>query len=184
MKVFTMRALFVGRFQPFHNGHLALLRNILAEKDVYSLVVAIGSTQHSHSLENPFTCGERILMIGSVVFEELYNKGGISPARIFIVPVPDVERNAIWVTHLESYCPPFQVVYTNNSLVQRLFEEVDYEVRTIKFVERQRFWGTEIRRRILEKDDWRDLVPPAVYSIIEKLQITERIREIGRADTI
>ena len=78
-----MRALFVGRFQPFHNGHLALMRNILAEKDIKSLVIAIGSTQHSHSLINPLTCGERILMIGSVVFEELYktvpNNHNLSP---------------------------------------------------------------------------------------------------------
>ncbi|MFX0114074.1 MAG: nicotinamide-nucleotide adenylyltransferase [Candidatus Hodarchaeota archaeon] len=179
-----MRALFVGRFQPFHNGHLMLVRNILAEEDVDSIVIAIGSTQHSHSLENPFTCGERIQMIGSAVFEELYNKDQISPARIFVVPVPDVERNAIWVPHLESYCPAFQVAYTNNPLVQRLFEEAGYPVRSFPLIERKRFWGTEIRRRMLEKEDWSELVPPAVHSVIEKLRIAERIREISQEDII
>ncbi len=179
-----MRALFIGRFQPFHNGHLMLVRNVLAEEDVDSLVIAIGSTQHSHSQENPFTCGERILMIGSAVFEELYNKDGISPARIFVVPVPDVERNAIWVPHLESYCPPFQAVYTKNPLVQRLFEETGYPVRSFPFIERKRFWGTEIRRRMLEKKYWEDLVPPAVYSVIKKLRIAERIHEINQKDTV
>jgi nicotinamide-nucleotide adenylyltransferase len=179
-----MRALFIGRFQPFHNGHLVLVRNILKEEDVDSLVIAIGSTQHSHSLENPFTCGERILMIGSAVFEELYNRDGISPARIFVVPVPDVERNAIWVTHLESYCPPFQVAYSNNPLVQRLFEETGYPVRSFPLVERKRFWGTEIRRRMLEKEDWRELVPPAIHSAIDKLRIAERLREISQEDIL
>ncbi len=179
-----MRALFVGRFQPFHFGHLALVKKILTEKDIDSLIIAIGSTQHSHSLENPFTCGERILMIGSVIFEELYNKDKISPAKIFVVPVPDVERNAIWVSHLESYCPPFQIIYSNNPLVNRLFSESNYEVRDIELIERDKFWGTEVRRRMLKGQDWRDLVPNAVFKVIKKLQIAERMQSLQHLDNL
>jgi nicotinamide-nucleotide adenylyltransferase len=49
--------LLLGRFQPFHNGHLFALRLILREND--RAVVVIGSAQASHDSENPFSAGER-----------------------------------------------------------------------------------------------------------------------------
>ncbi|MEM2975778.1 MAG: adenylyltransferase/cytidyltransferase family protein, partial [Candidatus Bathyarchaeia archaeon] len=47
------RGLFVGRFQPFHLGHLTAVKNIL--KSVDELVIIVGSAQYSHRLDNPFT---------------------------------------------------------------------------------------------------------------------------------
>ena len=55
------RALFVGRFQPFHYGHLHAIEKILEECD--ELVLVVGSAQMSHEHDNPFTAGERIEMI-------------------------------------------------------------------------------------------------------------------------
>ena len=37
------RALFIGRFQPFHNAHLADIKKILKEND--EVLIAIGSSQ-------------------------------------------------------------------------------------------------------------------------------------------
>ena len=34
-----MRALYVGRFQPFHNGHLEVVRHILSRADELILVI-------------------------------------------------------------------------------------------------------------------------------------------------
>jgi nicotinamide-nucleotide adenylyltransferase len=51
----------VGRFQPFHIGHLALARQILGECD--ELVIAIGSAQFNFIEKDPFTAGERVVMI-------------------------------------------------------------------------------------------------------------------------
>ncbi|MEM0023032.1 MAG: adenylyltransferase/cytidyltransferase family protein, partial [Archaeoglobaceae archaeon] len=48
-----MRALFIGRFQPYHLGHHEVVKKILEEVD--ELIIGIGSAQESHSLENPFT---------------------------------------------------------------------------------------------------------------------------------
>ncbi len=62
-----MRAFFVGRFQPYHLGHHEVIRSILREVD--ELIIGIGSAQESHSLENPFTAGERVLMIDKAVEE-------------------------------------------------------------------------------------------------------------------
>ena len=57
------RALFVGRFQPFHYGHLHAVESILKEND--ELLLVVGSAQMSHEPDNPFTAGERIEMIPS-----------------------------------------------------------------------------------------------------------------------
>ncbi|MCL4518781.1 MAG: adenylyltransferase/cytidyltransferase family protein, partial [Thaumarchaeota archaeon] len=53
--------LFIGRFQPFHLGHLSTVK--FALKHVKQLYILVGSSQKSHELKNPFTAGERILMI-------------------------------------------------------------------------------------------------------------------------
>jgi len=53
--------LFIGRFQPFHLGHLSDIKDALKEVD--ELVIAIGSSQHSGTKENPFSTEERIKMI-------------------------------------------------------------------------------------------------------------------------
>ncbi|EQD45121.1 nicotinamide-nucleotide adenylyltransferase, partial [mine drainage metagenome] len=52
-----MRAFVVGRFQPFHNGHLHVIKEILSQYS--SVIIGIGSAQYSHTMENPFTAGER-----------------------------------------------------------------------------------------------------------------------------
>ena len=56
-----MNALFIGRFQPFHKGHLKIIQNISKEYD--EIIIGIGSSQYGHALENPFTIDERITMI-------------------------------------------------------------------------------------------------------------------------
>jgi nicotinamide-nucleotide adenylyltransferase len=55
------RGLYVGRFQPFHLGHLEAIENVLKEAE--ELVIVIGSAQYSHNINNPFTAGERLVMI-------------------------------------------------------------------------------------------------------------------------
>jgi nicotinamide-nucleotide adenylyltransferase len=55
------RGLYVGRFQPFHNGHLDAIKYALNSVD--ELVIVIGSAQYSHHSHNPFTAGERLTMV-------------------------------------------------------------------------------------------------------------------------
>ena len=56
-----IRGLFIGRFSPFHLGHLQMIKTILSEVD--ELIIVIGSAQQSHTMTDPFTAGERGLMI-------------------------------------------------------------------------------------------------------------------------
>jgi nicotinamide-nucleotide adenylyltransferase len=133
-----MRALTIGRFQPFHNGHLEVIKEVIDEQD--SIVIGIGSAQHSHSLENPFTAGERYLMISNTLVSNNID-------NYFIVPIIDMNRYAIWVAHVESLIPPVDVVYTHNPLTRRLFLEKSYDVQTPMEYNRENLSGKEIRRQ-------------------------------------
>jgi nicotinamide-nucleotide adenylyltransferase len=169
------RALFIGRFQPPHLGHLEVFKRILSEVD--ELIVGIGSAQESHTLENPFTAGERILMLGRALAEE-----GIGVSRVHIVPIPDVNNNALWVSHVLSFSPPFSVVYTGNPLVRRLFREAGYEVRTPPLYNRREYVGTKIREHMIRGKKWKHLVPPAVVKVIEEIDGVGRLRDLSKTN--
>ncbi|MEM2905637.1 MAG: nicotinamide-nucleotide adenylyltransferase [Candidatus Bathyarchaeia archaeon] len=169
-------ALYVGRFQPFHKGHLHAVRYILSKAD--QLLVVVGSAQYSHTRRNPFSAGERITMIYRALDSE-----GVERARYSVFPVPDIHAHSLWVPYLISYLPRFDVVYTNEPLVKRLFEEDGhYRVEPIPLLERETFNATEIRQRMITERDWSDLVPDAVRDYIREIKGDRRVRDLAQRD--
>ena len=120
----TMRGMIVGRFQPFHKGHLNAVKYILSEVD--DLIVIIAASQQSHQKDNPFTAGERITMIN-----EALKKVGIDQSYFWIIPIPDVHFHKLWVAQVTGYSPKFKVVYSNEPLTRRLFKEEGFKVKAI-----------------------------------------------------
>lgn len=169
------RGLFVGRFQPPHLGHIYAIKTALEECD--ELIIVVGSAQYSHTLENPFTAGERIEMIRKALKEE-----GISLNKVYIIPIPDVGEHSVWVARVKSFCPKFHVVYTNNPLVKKLFEEEGYEVKPVNLYQRDLEMGTRIREMMLRGGDWEDLVPHSVAECIKSIGGIERLRTIAQKD--
>lgn len=167
------RAFYIGRFQPYHLGHHFILQRIAEQAD--EVVIGIGSADRSHEPENPFTAGERLLMIQRSLADEGF------PGKAYIIPLEDVRRNSIWVSHVRSMTPPFQVVFSNNPLVERLFREAGVEVRGNPLYQREQYSGTEIRRRMLVGEPWEDLVPEAVVRVIEEVDGIERLRKVALA---
>ena len=106
------RALFIGRFQPFHKGHIYCVKKLLKSFD--EVIIVVGSAQESRTKKNPFTAGERVEMIRLSFKSEL--------SRILILPVPDINNHLYWVSHILSYVPKFDEVYSNNELVLELFK--------------------------------------------------------------
>jgi len=80
---------FIGRFQPFHVGHLRVLKQALAQSA--QVIVLIGSARQARNTRNPFTVAERKAMI----------LGSLSPdeaARVHCQPLDDCLYNdALWV---------------------------------------------------------------------------------------
>lgn len=167
-----MRALFIGRFQPFHNGHLEVIREIARQ---FVPVIAIGSAGLSHTVNDPFTAGERYLMIS-----EALKSDGIT--EFAIIPVMDVNRYGIWVSHIRTLVPPFDVVVSNNSLTRRLFSEQGYEVQAPKRYSRNVYQGTYIRQLMLTGGEWDHLVPPAVQEAILSFNGIDRMLELSESD--
>ncbi|MEM3695230.1 MAG: nicotinamide-nucleotide adenylyltransferase [Candidatus Bathyarchaeia archaeon] len=171
------RGLYVGRFQPFHLGHLGAIKDILKEVD--ELVIVIGSAQYSHNLNNPFTAGERLVMIRRALEE-----AEIPHSKFWIVPVPDVHLHMMWVSAVEGYTPHFDVVYSNEPLTRRLFIEAGYEVKNIRFHERKLYSSTEIRERMLKDKSWEELVPKSVAAFIKGIDGVNRLRDLVKSDKV
>ena len=169
-------ALFVGRFQPFHKGHLHAIHLILGREP--KVVIAVGSSLSSHEERNPFTMGERVQMILGALAENNVERG-----RYLITGVPDTEFHPSWVTYVLKSVPPINRVYTNDPLTTTLFEEEGYEVVAIPLQDRSVCSGTEIRRRIVNREDWSDLVPRAVHDVIRSFHGDVRIRRISSSDS-
>ncbi len=169
------RGLFVGRFQPFHLGHLEAVKYILSRET--EVIIVVGSAQYSHSLENPFTAGERIEMIRRALDRE-----DVDTSRYYLIPVEDVNIHAVWVSHLVSKVPSFQIVYSNEPLTRQLFEDAGYQVEDIPFFDRGRYYATEIRQRILNGKPWEKLIPHPVAEFIKSIKGDRRVKVLASND--
>lgn len=160
-------ALYIGRFQPFHNGHYKVVKQLLEKHE--KLILVIGSSESPISEKNPFSAAERAMMVRRSVEEE-------DLARITIVPVPDINDHSRWVGHVRSLIPDFDAVYSNNSLVTRLFKEQGVEVIPIGFIDRGKNEGKNIRRLMCAKNpEWEMHVPPGVAQYIRSIDGINRI---------
>src|SRR5271157_1203125 len=98
--LFTMKkGLFIGRFQPLHNGHIGVIKDAMKELD--ELIIGVGSAEKHHSKDNPFTFEERKQMIENSI------KGNYK-----IIPIPDINNYEKWVDHVKTLVGDFDIVYT------------------------------------------------------------------------
>ena len=167
-----VRGILIGRMQPVHNGHMEVIKRIL--EDVDEIVIGIGSAQLSHEVKDPFTAGERVLMMTQALAEI-----DVDPSRYYIIPMQDINFNAIWASHVKMLTPPFSIVYSGNPLVKQLFVEEGYEVRQPPLYDRIHLSGTEVRRRILEDKNWQELVPKATADLLKEIDGVNRLKNLS-----
>jgi nicotinamide-nucleotide adenylyltransferase len=165
----------VGRFQPFHNGHLEAVKYALKKVDY--LYIVIGSSQKSHERDNPFTAGERIAMIKSAL-----DSKNVKPAKWMAIPIADTVSHALWPAILKTTVPPFDLVFTNDGLTTRLLKEQGIKVEAVPYFQRSNYSATNVRNRILEEKDWEKLVPDSVASLVREMGGVERVRSMIRKD--
>lgn len=169
----SRRGLFVERFQPFHLGHLGAISDVLEEID--ELVIVISGAQYSHNRDDPFTAGERLVMVRRALEE-----AEINCSRVWVVPVPDVDMHIMWVSTLESYTPRFDVVYSEEPLTRRLFLEAGYKVKSICFRKREIHSSVEVRKKMLNGDTWEKLVPQSVVNFVKEIDGVKRLRDLNK----
>ncbi len=162
------RALYPGRFQPFHKGHLHAVEYILKEFD--EIIIAIMAAQYNFTFENPFTAGERIWMIRECLKNYI--------ERIIIVPILNIENNYPWISNLKSFVPPFDIIFSNHPLIKILCEKENFPVREIPFLKREEYVGKRIREMMAEGKDFEEFLPPKIVEIIKKINGIERIKKL------
>ncbi|MGB7635219.1 MAG: nicotinamide-nucleotide adenylyltransferase [Nitrososphaeraceae archaeon] len=166
------RGLMIGRYQPFHLGHLSLAEEILSECD--ELVVAIGSPEANFSFNDPFTAGERVTMV-----HETLKIHGLSMSNCYVLPVPNSYNNYTWFEGIRSVIPKVTTVYSGNQFVKLLLPE-DVKVRSPTFVKNRIFNGTRIRNLIVRNGNWQDLVPSPVARFIKEIDGISRLKKLKK----
>lgn len=161
------KGFYIGRFQPFHLGHLSAIRQAL--KEVGELYIGIGSSQYKGQQTNPFSGEERKEMVQRAVREADLED------RCTVYLVPDIHEDDKWCAHVREIVPEFDLVYVGNEgLVKELFEKEGKS--PIRMVEHELdISATKIREAVRKNQAWEDFLPPAV---------TEYLKENGGADKI
>jgi len=163
-------ALFIGRFQPFHKGHLHAIRWIAARSS--KVIVAIGSAQFSHTPENPFSLKERMRMV-----KRQLSAAGLLK-KCVLRSVTDINDNTEWVAHLEAHVPKYDLFYSNNPLVTRLMKLGGRKVRKVPFLKMRTFNATKIREKMKGGKGWHKRVPHHVKKELKRIRGEERVRKL------
>ncbi len=145
--------LFIGRFQPLHNGHLHAIKSISRQVDL--LWIGIGSINKTRSAHDPFTFRERVWMIHTVL-----QQANIKNYRLF--GVRDHTQDSAWVRAIKRKIGRIDIVFTGNPWTNRCFIQQEYRVKTIQLFEQ--ISATKIRDALQHNHSWTQMVPPSLHS--------------------
>ena len=161
------RALFIGRFQPFHNGHLHIAKTLSKKFD--ELIIGIGSSREKNTLQNPFSYNERKQMISKSL------KGNkIRHFKIF--PIPDLFDDYKWTNYILENLPKFDVAYSGNDWTIRCFKK--HKIKAVKIKLVKGLSSTKIRELIKKNKNWENFVPKEIKWFIEKIKGVDKVKEI------
>lgn len=172
-----------GRFQLFHNDHLRYA--LLAKEQCKKLIVGITSPENaalireevdphrSEAASNPFTYYERYEMVKLALLE-----AGIPREDFEIVPYP-IERPEILYNYVPLNATSFFTIYDKwgYEKLERL-KSLGYGTVVLFDDKEKQMCSTEIRHKIFDGTEWKDMVPNAVYDYIVKHGLTEKVKKL------
>ena len=164
-----MDGLLIGRFQPFHLGHLDAVLFGLSRAE--NLFIGIGSSNKSNERKNPFSAEERREMIVTSIEPSIAD-------RIKIFDVPDVGDHEKWTFEIDKTVPKYDIVFTNDEFTRTLFEKREISVISVILKDREKFSGTNIRNLIAYDRNWRDLVPQGTRNVLDNINAKERLQNL------
>ena len=164
-----MNGLLIGRFQPFHLGHLDALQFALSK--VEKLWIGLGSSNKPPQKNNPFSAEERKKMILGSIDDSIKK-------RIEIYFIPDLENHVRWIELIDTIVPKFDVVFTNDELTKHLYSKRNVKVLSIPFTKREVLSGTNIRDLIISDQKWDDLVPEGTKNFLNSTSAKEHLKNL------
>ena len=162
-----MNGLLIGRFQPFHLGHLQALQFALSKVD--KLWVGLGSSNKPVDKNNPFTAEQRKEMILSSIDVSMKEK-------ISIYFIPDLDNHMRWIEKIDTIVPKFDIIFSNDDLTKHLYSKRNIQVLSIPFLNRESLSGTNIRDLIISDQKWDDLVPDGTRNFLEKSNVKDLLK--------
>lgn len=154
-------ALFIGRFQPFHNGHLYSLKKSLEVAETVKVVVAKSNV--SGTPDDPWDYKIRKQMVCEVAHAQ-----GILKRVAKICSCPDYPSDARWLSEIKKRAGQFDVVVSNNEWVLRVMREAGIPVYESGLYQRDELEGAKIREMMRRGDErWKLRVPKEVFGQID-----------------
>lgn len=172
---------FVGRFQPFHNGHLKVLLKAFDEAE--HVLVVVGSYRVPRSLKNPWSVDERMDIIRQSVPAGLRE-------RMTLLPLRDFTYNDLhWITSLQNVVSE-NAEHTNgrkNKLIGCFKDDSSYYLNLFPQWElvREPYYdsldASTVRDALFENGIVRhDLVPGSVADFLGGYLKSERYQELKK----
>jgi len=164
-----MNGLLIGRFQPFHLGHLEALQFALSKVD--KLWVGLGSSNKPAEKNNPFSAEERKTMILSSIDNSMKNK-------ISIYFIPDLDNHVKWIEKIDTIVPKFDIVFSNDPLTDHLYSKRIINVIPIPFLNRDKLSGTNIRNLIISDQKWENFVPEGTKNFLINFGVKKHLKNL------
>jgi len=164
-----MNGLLIGRFQPFHLGHLEALQFALSKVD--KLWVGLGSSNKPVQKNNPFSAEERKQMILSSIDNTMKEK-------ISIYFIPDLDNHVKWIEKIDTIVPKFDIIFSNDELTKHLYSKRSVQVIAIPFLNRNVLSGTHIRDLIISDQKWDNLVPQGTRNFLKNTSAKEHLKNL------
>ncbi|MBT5201476.1 MAG: nicotinamide-nucleotide adenylyltransferase [Thaumarchaeota archaeon] len=164
-----MDGLLIGRFQPFHLGHLEALQFALSKVD--NLWVGLGSSNLPSQKNNPFSADQRKEMILSSIDDSMKK-------RISIYFIPDLDNHIKWIEKIDTIVPQFEIIFSNDDLTKHLYSKRSIKVESIPFLKRDKLSGTKIRNLIISDQKWDDLVPKGTKDFLKKTSAKDFLKNL------
>jgi bifunctional NMN adenylyltransferase/nudix hydrolase len=169
----TSAAVLIGRFQPVHNGHIALLRAALAEAP--RVIVLLGSAHQARSPRHPFSWTERAEMFNLALTDE-------ERARVDLVPLGDLYDEARWVQAVRAAVQQRVAANADVTLVGHFKDATSDYLRRfapwklLSLPRQHRVDATDLRSSLYEAEpasldgvlaSWVDQVPPGTRAFVQ-----------------
>ncbi len=173
------RALVVVRAQPFHRGHLALVRRATELAD--EVVVVVAAAELSWSARDPFTAGERLAMARAALREVS------APTWLLALPSPLWAATAL--SQLAFVAPAFDIVVAHNPVLRAM--AAAFDLRVDGLAEPLRIAGevvraTAIRARLATDGagPWlQQIVPDGVAALLSTSAFVQRCSAIAATES-